>query len=44
LKLKKLKKSKWPSTPHERLAAKLIRLKKEVRKLEKEYKEGKVDE
>jgi len=26
------------------LAAKLIRLKKEVRKLEKEYKEGKVDE
>ena len=40
----KLKKAKWPNTPHERLAAKIIKLKKKVRKLDKEYKEGKVDE
>ena len=40
--MKTLKKSKWPSTPHERLAAKLIKLKKEARKLDKEYKESDV--
>ena len=42
--MKKLKKAKWPSTSHERLAAKIIRLNKELAKLMKEYKEGKVDE
>ena len=43
-KLKTLKKSKWPSTPHEKLAAKIIKLNKELKRLNKEYKEGKVDE
>jgi len=44
LKKSKLKTTKWPNTPHERLAAKIIRLKKELGRLNKEYKEGKVDE
>jgi len=44
LKLKKTKKTKWPSTPHERLAAKIIKLNKELARLNKEYKEGEVDE
>jgi len=39
---KKLKKAKWPSTPHERLAAKLIKLNKELARLNKEYKESDV--
>ena len=43
-KLKKLKKAKWPSTQHEKLAAKIIKLNKELARLNKEYKEGKVDE
>ena len=40
----KLKKTKWPSTPHEKLGAKIIKLNKELARLNKEYKEGKVDE
>ena len=44
MKLKTLKKSKWPNTPYERLAAKIIKLNKELKRLNKEYKEGKVDE
>ena len=40
--MKKLKKAKWPSTPYEKLAAKIIRLKKELERLNKEYKESDV--
>jgi len=41
-KLKKSKKTKWPSTPYEKLGAKIIKLKKELERLNKEYKESDV--
>ena len=42
--MKKLKKTKWPSTPYEKLGAKIIKLKREVAELMKEWKERDVDE
>jgi len=44
LKLKKLKKAKWPSTPYEKLGAKIIKLKRELAELMKEWKEMAIDE
>jgi len=42
LKKSKPKTTKWPNTPHERLGAKIIKLKKELERLNKEYKESDV--
>ena len=44
MKLKKMKKSKWPITPYEKLGVKIIKLKRELAELMKEWKEMAINE